>query len=392
MIDPAYFVRQGKGLGLRFFTGVPCSYLGPLIDQLLGEPGVDYVGAANEGDAVAIASGAELAGRRGAVLLQNSGLGNAVNPLTSLSTVFGVPVLLLVSWRGEPGGRPDEPQHEWMGEITPALLDLLGVSRQFLPAAEDEVGLVLSEAVFRMERTGLPSALVVRQGTFARRTSLPRPAPSVPSWADLPAPRRPAAPLSRSAVLRVVQERAGREAAVVATTGYTGRALYAMGDLPNQLYLVGSMGCASSVGLGLALSEPGRRVIVLDGDGAALMRLGAMATVGHHRPPNLVHLLLDNESHESTGGQATVSASADLAFVARACGYPRVVRAGSPEEVAAALDGAGDGLTFIHVKTGLAEPEDLPRPAVTPRQVAERFRAWLQQTSPRLRRTPCLSP
>jgi phosphonopyruvate decarboxylase len=183
-----------------------------------------------------------------------------------------------------------------------------------------------------------------------------------------------------------VQERAGRDTAIIATTGYTGRALYALGDQPNQIYLVGSMGCASSVGLGLALSEPGRRVVVLDGDGAALMRLGAMATVGHCRPPNLVHLLLDNESHESTGGQATVSASADLARVAGACGYPRVVRASSAEEVAAALDGAADGLTFIHVKTGVAAPEDLPRPVVTPRQVAQRFRAWLRETSPRPRR------
>jgi phosphonopyruvate decarboxylase len=321
------------------------------------------------------------------VLLQNSGLGNAVNPLTSLSTVFGVPVLLLVSWRGEPGGRADEPQHEQMGKITPALLDLLGVSRQTLPATEDEVGSALSSAVFGMERTGLPSALVVRRGTFARRPSPPRPAPSPPSWDDLPVPCRPAARLSRSAVLRVVQKRAGRDAAVIATTGYTGRALYALEDRPSQFYLVGSMGCASSVGLGLALSEPGRRVVVLDGDGAALMRLGAMATVGHYRPANLVHLLLDNESHESTGGQATVSASADLAGVARACGYPRVVRAGSPEEVAAVLDRAGDGLTFVHVKTAAGEPEDLPRPAVTPRQVAERFRTWLRQTSSRPRRT-----
>src|SRR5262249_43067797 len=133
---------------------------------------------------------------------------------------------------------------------------------------------------------------------------------------------------TRSEVLRAVQSTARVTDAVIATTGFTGRALYALEDCPNQLYLVGSMGCAGTLGLGLGLAQPRRRVIVLDGDGAALMRLSALATIGYERPANLVHILLDNEIHESTGGQATVSHSVDLAAVARACGYPRVVRAG----------------------------------------------------------------
>src|SRR5262249_17608499 len=187
----------------------------------------------------------------------------------------------------------------------------------------------------------------------------------------------PAERPARDEVLRRVQAAAGPTDALIATTGYTGRALYALDDRPSQLYLVGSMGCASSVGLGLALAQPHRRVLVLDGDGAALMRLGALATLGYRRPPNLVHVLLDNEMHESTGGQATVSTSVDLAAVAQACGYPRVVRAASLDECTRALQEGGTKLTFVHVKTLPGENKDLPRPTVTPRQAAERFRRWL---------------
>jgi phosphonopyruvate decarboxylase len=141
------------------------------------------------------------------------------------------------------------------------------------------------------------------------------------------------------------------------------------------------MGCVSSLGLGLALCQPRRRVVVLDGDGAALMRLGALATIGHERPANLIHVLLDNGAHESTGGQATVSPTTDLAAVARACGYPRVIRAGTPDEVAAALTSDEPGPTFVHVRTRSDPGQKLPRPTVTPPQVAERFRTWLRQTN-----------
>src|SRR6185295_3149862 len=164
--------------------------------------------------------------------------------------------------------------------------------------------------------------------------SSPRPIASFNPWAAT----RPA----RSDVLRVVQEACRPEDALIATTGYMGRALYALGDRENQLYLVGSMGCASSLGLGLALAQPERRIFVVDGDGAALMRLGALATIGRLRPRNLVHVLLDNERHESTGGQATVADSTDLALVAHACGYPAVHRAAALGDLDLILDSTGD--------------------------------------------------
>jgi phosphonopyruvate decarboxylase len=181
-------------------------------------------------------------------------------------------------------------------------------------------------------------------------------------------------------VLRAIQAAVRPTDAVLATTGHTGRDLYGLDDRPNQFYMVGSMGCVSSLGLGLALCQPNRRVIVLDGDGSALMRLGALATVGHERPADLIHVLLDNGTHESTGGQATVSATTDLAAVARACGYPRVVRAVTPDAVAAAVASDEPGPTFVHVRTRSDPGQKLPRPMVTPPQVAERFLAWLRQS------------
>ncbi len=169
----------------------------------------------------------------------------------------------------------------------------------------------------------------------------------------------------------------------MATTGFTGRSLYALGDRPNQLYMVGSMGCASSFGLGLALAQPSRRVVVLDGDGAILMRMGALATLGYERPKNLLHIALDNEVHDSTGAQSTVTHSVDLAAVAAACGYPRVIRARNAAEVEDIVRTHGEPqeLTFVHVKTVPGEKGDLPRPKETPVEVIDRMRAWLKESS-----------
>ena len=384
MIQAANFMRQARKHGFSLLTGVPCSYLKPFINYAIDAPDLTYIGASNEGDAMAIASGAELGGRRGMAIFQNSGLGNAVNPLTSLNAIFRIPVLIIVTWRGEPGGAGDEPQHELMGRITPEMLETMRLPWELFPRDEDGIAPALDRAVAEMDRRGLPFVLIMKKDSVAphplktkleRRPPASGPAPA-PQWpvesAELP---------SRSEALRVAQSCARPTDAVIATTGYTGRALYGLGDRPNQLYLVGSMGCASSLGLGLAVSQPRRRVIVIDGDGAALMRLGAMATIGYERPPNLIHILLDNEMHESTGGQSTVSHYVDLAAVARGCGYPRVVCAGSLGALAEALDQGGEQLTFVHVKTRPGEAANPPRPTVTPRQVAERFRSWLGENA-----------
>src|SRR5262245_32586468 len=184
MIQTANFMRQARELGFSLFTGVPCSYLKPFINYTIDAPDLEYVGAANEGDAVAIAAGATLGGKRGVVMFQNSGFGNAVNPLTSLNAVFRIPVLLIVTWRGQPGGEPDEPQHELMGEITPSLFDTLQLPYAFFPSEERDIALVLTEAYRRMEKTGLPYGLIMRHGQVAdhplRSAPERRPVPDTP--------------------------------------------------------------------------------------------------------------------------------------------------------------------------------------------------------------------
>lgn len=373
MVPAERFLKVARELGYRLVSGVPCSYLTPLIDCAIGSADQRYVGAANEGDAVAVAAGAELAGWRALAMFQNSGLGNAVNPLTSLTHTFRVPVLVIVTWRGEPGGAPDEPQHELMGAVTTRMLDLMEVPWAPFPTEARDVERALAAASRSMEERRRPFALVMSKGSVEAGDGGSAPAP--PRARTAAAAGEPLEPrATRGAVLRAVRAATTPQDVVVATTGYTGRELYAAGDAPNQFYVVGSMGCATSVALGIALARPNRRVVVLDGDGAALMRLGAFATLGHERPENLVHVLLDNGRHESTGGQTTVSRTTDLAAVAAACGYPRVERAADPEDLRARLAERSGGLRFLHVPTLPGVPGGLPRPRITPAEVAERLR------------------
>ena len=382
MIKAETFVEGTKAHGFALSTGVPCSYLKPFINYVIDEPSLAYIGAANEGEAVAIASGADLGGKRAVVMFQNSGFGNTVNPLTSLNMIAKIPVLVITTLRGEPGGPHDEPQHELMGQITGGLFDLMRIPWEYFPTEESEVAAVLSRAVAHMDATRTPYGLVMKKDSVAdhKLKSKAQPKPVAPfavepwSYGSAPLP-------SRRDVLAAVQRANRATDAVVATTGFTGRALYALDDRANQLYMVGSMGCASTFGLGLAWAQPARRVVVLDGDGAVLMRMGALATLGYERPKNLLHIVIDNEVHDSTGGQSTVSHSIDFAGVAAACGYPKVLRAHTAEEIEAIVRDQGDELTFVHIKTAPGESGSLPRPKETPVQVVDRMRAWLKESA-----------
>jgi phosphonopyruvate decarboxylase len=374
MIEAASFISAALRRGFGLYTGVPCSYLTPFINYTISADTLRYVGAANEGDAVAIAAGCELGGRRAIVMFQNSGLGNAVNPLTSLTHTFRLPVLLIVTWRGEPGGAVDEPQHELMGEITPQLLELMGIPWALFPEQEADIEPVLDRAVAHLTTALRPFALVMRKGSVAetRLTTSPVRLPAVRA-ASVP---RLTPVAQRQAILAAIRAACGEDL-LVATTGFTGRELFALGDTPNQLYMVGSMGCAVSLALGLAIARPDRRVIAVDGDGAALMRLGALTTVGAERPANLVHVLIDNGQHESTGGQATVSAGVDFCGIAAGAGYPDVHAAATGGEVLALLSDRRPGLRFLHVPVLPGVAAALPRPSMSPAAVAARFRAWL---------------
>lgn len=389
MIEAKSFVETAKLAGFSLYTGVPCSYVKPFINYVIDAPDLSYIGAANEGDAVAIAAGAELGDKRAIAMMQNSGLGNAVSPLTSLNAIFKIPTLLIVTLRGEPGGPKDEPQHELMGQITIKMLETMNVGWSYFPTEESEVGSAIDKALSHMAKTQLPFAFVMRKDSVAPHKLSSRPTsrdiadrPVVGPGFPLDAADRPSRTEALLAAQRATNGQGGVSAdLVVATTGYTGRELYACEDRPNQLYMVGSMGCASTFGLGLAWARPDRRVVVLDGDGALLMRMGCLATIGYERPANLVHVLLDNEAHDSTGTQATVTHSVDLGACARACGYPSVQRIATAGELEQALLDRAPGLRFLHVKTKPGAPADLPRPKITPREVAARLRAHLKGVS-----------
>ena len=376
MITAAEFIDAARARGFDFWTGVPCSFLTPLINGVLSDPTLRYIGAASEGEAVAIAAGAWLAGRRTVVMCQNSGLGNAVNPLTSLNAPFRIPTLFVTTWRGQPGLK-DEPQHELMGAITHDLLKLMALSVEDAPSDPDALAPAFDRAVAAMAASGLPVAWVLKKGAVADAPLIQTPLPPRPSGARGRLERGGVRP-SREAALRRVLQFVDDRTAIVATTGKCGRELFTIADRAQHLYQVGSMGGASGMALGVALNTD-RPVVVLDGDGAALMKLGSLATIGAYAPANLVHVLLDNGVHDSTGGQATVSASVDFAGVALACGYAYAASCDGLEGLAQAMGEARarGGPALVHLRIAPGSMEVLGRPTVSPAEVAQRFKAFL---------------
>ena len=378
MIQAGDFLAAATARGFDFYSGVPCSFLTPLINGVISDSHLSYIGAASEGEAVAIAAGAWLAGEKPVVMFQNSGLGNAVNPLTSLNFPFRIPALLIATWRGEPG-RPDEPQHELMGQITHDLLSLMRVGHAALPGHGEALAGAFDAADAAMA-DGHCFAFVMADGSVAEeKLTVPPARPAV--WIKAMPPRTGGPLPTRAQILERFLALAGEERAVIATTGKTGRELFMLHDRPQHFYLVGSMGGAAGVGLGVALNTA-RPVTVLDGDGASLMKLGTLATIGAYAPGNLLHILLDNGVHDSTGGQPTVSGMVDFAAIAAACGYRHAVTCDS----LAAFDelfmqlSAMPGPALLHVKIQPGSLSKLIRPTVKPPEVASRFKAFLGAT------------
>lgn len=389
-IDPQILYAALLDAGIREFAGVPCSILDPLIVRAEASDEIRYLRASVEGEAVAVACGSWLAGSLGAVLLQNSGLGNAINPLASLALPYRIPLLLIVSWRGEPGTQ-DAAQHGPMGRATPGLLELFDIPATPLrdPA---ELKSAVEAATLHMRRERLPAALLVPRGLFAKE-SAPSRAAGEPRQTSAPLPASASAvvhfdggPLpSRAEVISAFLERCG-EAAVVSTTGYMSRELAARAAPDRHFPMQGSMGFALSIALGISCAQAARPVFVLDGDGALLMRLGSLASAGAKRPRQLIHLVLDNGTYASTGGQPTVSPGVDFARGALACGYARAGTCRGRERLAEALDwaarGAESGPALLHLRIDQREATDLLRPKRTPPEIASGFRKWLIESSP----------
>lgn len=384
MIQANNFISACVSRNYTFFTGVPCSLLKPIINQVIHDDEVVYVAAASEGEAVGIASGAYMAGRKAVVMCQNSGLGNAVNPLTSLNFPFRIPFLLIVTLRGE-SGLDDEPQHELMGQITTGLLDTMHIPWSFFPSVTQDIDTVLDYAEKKMASTNLPYAMILKKGTVQENdlqisNPMKKREPHVFCKEQINEVDKR---MSRLRSIKIIRESVSSNDALIATTGKIGRELFESGDRDSQFYVVGSMGCASGIGLGIQLVKPRQSVVVLDGDGAALMKMGTFATIGYNRPSNFIHIVIDNESYESTGGQYSVSPAVDFCNIAASCGYRMCYFANKEVDLVKAINAAKDspGPSLIHIKVSTVSDSNLGRPTVTPQQVKKRFMEFLKRES-----------
>lgn len=364
-------------IGSDFYTGVPDSQLKALCGYLIRTYGTDpkhHIIAANEGNCAALAAGYHLAtGRVPVVYMQNSGEGNIVNPAASLlnERVYAIPTVFIVGWRGEPGIH-DEPQHIFQGKITRSLLDLMEI-RNFVigkDTTEEEVRAAMTE--FRpLLEAGKDVAFVIRKGALTD---------SVPAIYSNPYT------MNREEIIRHIAAASGKDP-IVSTTGKASRELFEIRAANGQSHkydflTVGSMGHSSSIALGVALNQPYRRVWCIDGDGSVLMHMGAMAVIGAYKPENLIHVVINNEAHETVGGMPTVAGHTDLVAVAKACGYPYAARVERFEdldrELAAAK--ARRALTFLEVKAALGARADLGRPTTTALENKKNFMRCLAET------------
>lgn len=381
-VQASDFLIPARHMGFTFWAGVPCSFLKPLINYIISSDDLTYVSSANEGDAVAAATGAALAGQRSVVMMQNSGLGNAVSPLSSLNWVFRIPVLLIITLRGDPE-ISDEPQHELMGRITTRLLDAMEIAWQWFPDSGTKLESALRKAASHMDRTGLPYAFIMRKSAvdpFALPKGSGMAATQHITTAHFADSAEPAP--SRQKILReLVANTDLASSVIIGSTGYNGRELFAVDDRANHLYMVGSMGCAASLGLGFSMTQPALQTVVVDGDGGTLMRMGNLATVGAYGNDHFSHLVLDNGVHESTGGQATVSGNVQFARLATACNYRAAFEYRADTGLRPFL-AYPQGPAMMHVKTLPGTPADLPRPDMSPPMVKQRLMRHLGVETP----------
>ena len=373
MIRPEFFIERLRAGGVDCFAGVPdsllknvCAYITDHFDA------AHHVISANEGAAVGLAAGHYLAtGRPACVYMQNSGEGNAINPLASLTDpeVYHIPVLLLIGWRGRPGVH-DEPQHAKQGKVTTGLLDVMGIRYEVLAKEEAAAERQVARALEALGN-GEVFALVVEKDTFGDYR--------------LRNAEKDTFVMSREEAIRTVAAALDGKDCIVSTTGMISRELFeyrtAMGQGHERDFLtVGSMGHASQIALGMALAQPGRRVWCFDGDGATVMHMGSLAIVADKAPRNLIHVVFNNGAHDSVGGQPTVGLKIDLPAVAKAVGYRAAYSVEDKATLSVVLSEAKNlaGPVLIEVKVRKGNRKDLGRPTTTPVQNKEALMAFLK--------------
>ena len=361
-------------LGAEFYTGVPDSQLKALCDCLMDQYGIDpqhHIIAANEGNCTALAAGYHLAtGKVPVVYMQNSGEGNIINPVASLlnEKVYAIPMIFVIGWRGEPG-KKDEPQHIYQGEVTLKLLEDMGIASFVLDPETGEQQLREEMAGFRkLLNDGKDVAFVVRKGALTYERTVEYENKHT---------------MKREDIIRHIVSVSGKDP-VVSTTGKASREPFEIREENKESHqydflTVGSMGHSSSIALGIALNKPDKKIWCIDGDGALLMHMGAMTVLGQQKPENLVHIVINNEAHETVGGMPTAAGGVKVTAMAEACGYPYASCACNFDELDKALIQAKErqALTLIEVKCSIGARSDLGRPTTTAKENKDSFMRYL---------------
>ena len=373
MIRPEFFIEKLRENGIDCFAGVPDSLLKNICAYITDHCDAEHnIIAANEGAAVGLAAGHYLAtGQPACVYMQNSGEGNIINPLASLTDpeVYNIPVLLLIGWRGRPGVH-DEPQHVKQGKVTTGLLNTMGINFDVLSKEEDKAEKQIAKAIDALKKKDV-YALVIEKDTFEDY--------------KLQNVEKNDLTMSREEAIQTVAAALGEKDCIVSTTGMISRELFEYRAAMNQghereFLTVGSMGHASQIALGIAMAKPDRKVWCFDGDGAAIMHMGSMAIVANKAPKNYVHVVFNNGAHDSVGGQPTVGLKIDLPAVAKAVGYKNAF-SGETKEYLTELLGKvknQEGPVLLEIKVKKGNRKDLGRPTTTPIQNKEALMAFLK--------------
>ncbi|MBI9065659.1 MAG: phosphonopyruvate decarboxylase [Salinivirgaceae bacterium] len=377
MIKPEQFYKLLQSNGVEFFTGVPDSLLKDICAYITEKTKYSrHIIAANEGNAVALASGYYLATEKiPLVYMQNSGIGNAINPLLSLADedVYSIPMLLMIGWRGEPGIK-DEPQHIKQGKVTLGVLDAMGIEYVILPDSFNEAQIVIEKSIQRISQTKCPFALIVKKNTF-ESYSLNEGSTKVLS-------------ISRENAIKVIVDHLEEDAIVVSTTGKASRELFEYRSQKGQghqrdFLTVGSMGHANQIALTIALEKPNRNVYCFDGDGAVLMHTGGMGIIGDYKPQNLKHIIFNNGAHESVGGQPTIGFDVDFSKLAKGFNYSTTLKASSKEEIEKYMPLLKNtqGPILLEIWVSMDSRKDLGRPTISPKNNKNDFMRFLQDGS-----------
>jgi|TARA_Y100000310_G_scaffold263274_1_gene273438 phosphonopyruvate decarboxylase len=375
MISPKNFYELLIKKEIKFFTGVPDSLLKDFCAYIVDNTDKkNNIIAANEGGAIALAAGYHLSSRKiGLVYMQNSGQGNSINPLVSLtdSDVYSIPMLLLIGWRGEPG-KEDEPQHVKQGKITLELLNTLEIPYEIIPDSIEDAKNSLDKAINYMKNNNAPFALVVKKNTFEKY--------------DLKNKVKTSFDLNREEAMKLIVNNLDSQNIIISTTGKISRELFEYREELGQEHktdflTVGSMGHSSQIALGIALQKQDKQIYCFDGDGSVIMHMGSLAIIGQQAPKNFKHIIFNNGAHDSVGGQPTVGFEINLQSIAKDCGYKTTLKAESKLEVIEKINliKSVEGPAFLEIKVNKGARKDLGRPTKSSKENKKDFMGFLEK-------------